>query len=133
MVYFIVVVFVKSWNLQLINLLNLLHVNDRFVARPDQWSSKQASKLSTYKEILKTFGSGEVNSSENGSFLAHTSKKMPQLEDLKKMRKEIDNIVSSPAPFFSTSGYKEKPNKVEKRRKKFSRISVDDKSSNLIQ
>ena len=45
------------------------------------------------------------------------------------MRKEIDNTISSPAPFLSTSGYKGKPNKEEKREKKFARISVDDKSS----
>ncbi|PON78276.1 Coatomer beta subunit [Trema orientale] len=92
---------------------------DGFATRPDQWMSKQASKQSAYKEFHETFGSGEIHSSKSGSFLTHTSKKMLQPEGLKKMRKEIDNTLPSPAPFLSTSAYKGKPNKAEKRRQKY--------------
>ncbi|GMN36748.1 hypothetical protein TIFTF001_006256 [Ficus carica] len=88
-----------------------------FATRPDQWRSKQASKQSAYKEFHATFGSGEIKSSKHGSFLAHASKEMPRPEGIKKMRKEIDDSLSSPVPFLSNSGFKGKPQKAGKHKK----------------
>ncbi|XP_062087956.1 pumilio homolog 23 isoform X2 [Humulus lupulus] len=104
------------------HLLRKLDV-EGFTARPDQWRSRQTSKQATYDEFHSTFGSGDINSSKSGNFLTHTYKNATQPEGIKKMRAEIDNTLTSPAPFLSNSGSKGKSNKPEKRRNKYARTS----------
>ncbi|KAG7992149.1 hypothetical protein I3843_02G113500 [Carya illinoinensis] len=98
---------------------------DRFAAQPDQWRSKLASKQSAYDEFYATFGSGEAKPLKNEGFLADISKHSSHPKDLKEMRKEIDNHLSSGVPFLSTSGFKSKPKKADQHSRKHPETLVD--------
>ncbi|KAG2722487.1 hypothetical protein I3760_02G130300 [Carya illinoinensis] len=98
---------------------------DRFAAQPDQWRSKLASKQTAYDEFYATFGSGEAKPLKNEGFLADISKHSSHPKDLKEMRKEIDNHLSSGVPFLSTSGFKSKPKKADQHSRKHPETSVD--------
>lgn len=54
---------------------------------------------------------------------------MPRSEGIKKMRKEIDDSLSSPVPFLSNSGFKGKPQNAGKQKKNKARIATDGDSS----
>lgn len=101
-------------------------VYGRFAARPDQWRSRQASKLSAYKEFCATFGSSENKTSKNGKFLSDTSEKVSRPETIKIMRKEIADSLASSTPFLSKTAFKRKPKAAEECGKKYAKISVDD-------
>ncbi|XP_035539256.1 pumilio homolog 23 isoform X2 [Juglans regia] len=98
---------------------------DRFATQPDQWRSKLASKQSAYDEFYATFGSGEAKPLKNEGFLADFSKHSSHPKDLKEMRKEIGNQLSSGVPFLSTSGFKSKPKKTDQHSRKHPETSVD--------
>lgn len=69
---------------------------DGFSRRPEQWRSKQKSKLSVYKEFLAEFGSAEdgfANKRKNPP--ADNSNKASEQTNVKKLRKEIDNVLAS--------------------------------------
>lgn len=69
---------------------------DGFSRQPEQWRSRQKSKLAVYKEFLAEFGSAEGDSSKRRKNTpADTSKKPSQKANIKKMRKEIDNVLMS--------------------------------------
>ncbi|KAJ8447540.1 hypothetical protein Cgig2_031153 [Carnegiea gigantea] len=68
---------------------------DGFSRQPEQWRSRQKSKLAVYKEFLAEFSSAEGDSSKRKNTPADTSKKPSQKTNIKKMRKEIDNVLMS--------------------------------------
>ncbi|KAI4355356.1 hypothetical protein L6164_004137 [Bauhinia variegata] len=103
---------------------------DGFVARPDHWRSKQASKESTYKEFHAMFGSGGTKSAKKGGFLADTSKHKSHPSNLKEVRKEIHKSLSSSVPFLSMSGRKRKSEKAKPKSNKDTQMGGDDKNSN---
>lgn len=105
-------------------LIHLAYYN-RFAAQPDQWRSKLASKQTAYDEFYATFGSGEAKPLKNEGFLADISKHSSHPKDLKEMRKEIDNHLSSGVPFLSTSGFKSKPKKADQHSRKHPETLVD--------
>ncbi|KAL9273192.1 Pumilio homolog 23-like protein [Drosera capensis] len=61
---------------------------------PDQWRSRQKSKLSVYKDFLAEF-SEEPCPFMKKSFLPDNPKKVTQQSNLKKMREEIDASLTS--------------------------------------
>lgn len=61
---------------------------------PDQWRSRQKSKLSVYKDFLAEF-SEEPRPYMKKSFLPDNPKKVTQQSNLKKMREEIDASLAS--------------------------------------
>ncbi|XP_015901153.3 pumilio homolog 23 [Ziziphus jujuba] len=97
-----------------------------FAARPDQWRSRQASKLSAYNEFCATFGSGENKTSKNSGFLSDTSEKVSRPETIKQMRKEIADGLASSTPFLSKTAFKRKPKEAKERGKKYAKTSADD-------
>ncbi|GAU46980.1 hypothetical protein TSUD_190170 [Trifolium subterraneum] len=90
---------------------------DRFAASPDHWRSKQASKESTYKEFYATFGSSDTRSTKNDGFLADTSNNKSNPNNLKEMRKEIDQSLGS-SSFLSTDGFNRNPKNAKQKNKK---------------
>ncbi|KAL2933714.1 Pumilio-like protein 23, partial [Bienertia sinuspersici] len=68
---------------------------DGFSRRPEQWRSRQKSKLNIYKEFLAEFGDTESGSWERKNPPTDTSKKVSQQTGIKKMRQEIDNVLAS--------------------------------------
>lgn len=105
-------------------LIQLAYYN-RFATQPDQWRSKLASKQSAYEEFYATFGSSEAKPLKNEGFLADISKHSSHPKDLKEMRKEIDNHLSSGVPFLSNYGFKSKPKKADQHGRKHPKTSVD--------
>ncbi|KAL5061386.1 hypothetical protein RYX36_032990 [Vicia faba] len=88
---------------------------DGFAASPDHWRSKQVSKESTYKDFYATFGSGDTRSSKNDGFLADTSNNKSNPNNVKEMRKEIDQSLGS--SFLSTDSLNRNPKKAKKNKK----------------
>lgn len=91
----------------------LIYCN-RFAASPDHWRSKQASKESTYKEFYATFGSSDTRSTKNDGFLADTSNNKSSSNNVKEMRKEIDQSLGS-SSFLSTDGFNRNPKKAKQK------------------
>ncbi|XP_058753407.1 pumilio homolog 23 [Vicia villosa] len=89
---------------------------DGFAASPDHWRSKQVSKESTYKDFYATFGSGNTRSAKNDGFLADTSNNKSNPNNVKEMRKEIDQSLGS-SSFLSTDSLNRNPKKAKKNKK----------------
>lgn len=86
---------------------------NRFAASPDHWRSKQVSKESTYKDFYATFGSGDTRSAKNDGFLADASNNKSNPNNVKEMRKEIDQSLGS-SSFLSTDSLNKKAKKNKK-------------------
>lgn len=67
---------------------------DGFARRRDQWKSRLSSKQTTYKEFTATFGS-ETISKNNSHLAAQPSFPSTSQQNLKKMRKEIDQCLET--------------------------------------
>ncbi|KAH9612993.1 hypothetical protein KSS87_020012 [Heliosperma pusillum] len=67
---------------------------DGYSRRPEQWVSRQKSKLSFYKDFLVESGETENRSSKRKTPTADNSKKTAQQTDIKKMRQEIDTLLT---------------------------------------
>ncbi|KAK4791638.1 hypothetical protein SAY86_032051 [Trapa natans] len=72
-----------------------------YAERPEQWKKKLESKQSVYKEFYSIFGSGEATSHRDDSLAVNTSKKKRKSTDMKQLRKEIDQSLTSATPFLS--------------------------------
>lgn len=101
---------------------------DGFAASPDHWRSKQASKESTYKEFYATFGSSDTRSTKNDGFLADTSNNKSNSNNVKEMRKEIDQSLGS-SSFLSTDGFNRNPKKAKQKNKKNTEIGGNEDDS----
>lgn len=98
---------------------------DGFVASPDHWRSKQASKESAYRDFYNTFGSSDTKLTKNDAFLADTSNKKSNKKTVKEMRKEIDQSLGSAAPFLSVQNFRRNSKKAKQKNKKNAQISGD--------
>ncbi|CAJ2631224.1 unnamed protein product [Trifolium pratense] len=98
---------------------------DGYAASPDHWRSKQASKESTYKEFYATFGSNDTRSMKNDGFLADTSNNKSNPNNVKEMRKEIDQSLGS-SSFLSMDGFNRNPKKAKQKNKKNAEIGVNE-------
>jgi nucleolar protein 9 len=105
----------------------LIYCN-RFAASPDHWRSKQASKESTYKEFYATFGSSDTKTTKNDGFLADTSNNKSNPNNVKEMRKEIDQSLGS-SSFLSTDGFNRNPKKAKQKNKKNAEIGGNEDDS----
>ncbi|KAK2365337.1 pumilio [Trifolium repens] len=101
---------------------------DGFAASPDHWRSKQASKESTYKEFYATFGSSDTKTTKNDGFLADTSNNKSNPNNVKEMRKEIDQSLGS-SSFLSTDGFNRNPKKAKQKNKKNAEIGGNEDDS----
>ncbi|XP_045794818.1 pumilio homolog 23 isoform X2 [Trifolium pratense] len=101
---------------------------DGYAASPDHWRSKQASKESTYKEFYATFGSNDTRSMKNDGFLADTSNNKSNPNNVKEMRKEIDQSLGS-SSFLSMDGFNRNPKKAKQKNKKNAEIGVNEDDS----
>jgi len=106
----------------------LLIYCNRFAASPDHWRSKQASKESTYKEFYATFGSSDTRSTKNDGFLADTLNNKSNSNNVKEMRKEIDQSLGS-SSFLSTDGVNRNPKKAKQKNKKNTEIGGNEDDS----
>ncbi|KAL9247238.1 hypothetical protein vseg_020690 [Gypsophila vaccaria] len=68
---------------------------DGYLRRPEQWVSRQKAKLSFYKDFLVESGEAENTSSKRKNPPIDNSKKAAQQTNIKKMRQEIDTVLSS--------------------------------------
>ncbi|XP_019440483.1 PREDICTED: pumilio homolog 23 [Lupinus angustifolius] len=100
-----------------------------YAASPDHWRSKQASKESTYKDFYATFGSSNTKSTKNDGFLADNSNTKSNPKNVKEMRKEIDQSLTSAAPFLSMHGMNKNPKDAKKKHKRNAQDGAEDDNS----
>lgn len=97
----------------------------RFSRGPEQWRSRQKSKLTVYKEFLAEFNEADCGLPEMKNPPVDSSKKASQQTDMKKMRQEIDNVLSS----FPTSDVSKKLKRKKKDRENHGDNNVEQKPS----
>lgn len=68
---------------------------DGFSRRPEQWRSRQKSKLTVYKDYLAEFVEEERGSRERKNPPTDSLKKAAQQTSIKTMRQEIDSVLAS--------------------------------------
>ncbi|XP_056685054.1 pumilio homolog 23 isoform X2 [Spinacia oleracea] len=98
---------------------------DGFARRPEQWSSRQKSKLTVYKDFLAEFSEPETGSWERKNPPPDVSKKATQQTNMKQMRQEIDTVLAS----FTNSDSSKKHKKQKKSGKDHGDDNVEQKSS----
>lgn len=98
---------------------------DGFSRGPEQWRSRQKSKLTVYKEFLAEFNEADCGLPEMKNPPVDSSKKASQQTDMKKMRQEIDNVLSS----FPTSDVSKKLKRKKKDRENHGDNNVEQKPS----
>lgn len=96
-----------------------------FARRPEQWSSRQKSKLTVYKDFLAEFSEPETGSWERKNPPPDVSKKATQQTNMKQMRQEIDTVLAS----FTNSDSSKKHKKQKKSGKDHGDDNVEQKSS----
>ncbi|KAK9724318.1 hypothetical protein RND81_05G063800 [Saponaria officinalis] len=68
---------------------------DGYSRRPEQWVSRQKSKLLFYKDFVAESVEAENKSSKRKNPPVDNSKKAVQQTNMKKLREEIDTVLSS--------------------------------------
>lgn len=75
------------------------HFSFRLSRRPEQWRSRQKSKINVYKEFLAEFVDEDIGLSEKKNPPANNSSTKAavpeQTNTIKKMRQEIDSALAS--------------------------------------
>ncbi|KAL3720718.1 hypothetical protein ACJRO7_005517 [Eucalyptus globulus] len=86
-----------------------------YASHADQWRSRQVSKQTTYDEFRAIFGSSGTKSSGNDSFPTdtNTSKRASQTANIKQIRKEIDDRLSSAVPSLVKSDLRQREERAE--------------------
>uniref|UniRef100_A0A803KQU6 Uncharacterized protein n=2 Tax=Chenopodium quinoa TaxID=63459 RepID=A0A803KQU6_CHEQI len=97
---------------------------DGFSRQPEQWRSRQKSKLTVYKDFLAEFVDAEsVSWEKKNPPTADLSKKATQQTNIKKMRQEIDTVLAS----FTSSDSSKKHKKQKKSGKEQADNDVEQK------
>ncbi|XP_074268283.1 pumilio homolog 23 isoform X2 [Silene latifolia] len=79
---------------------------DGYSRRPEQWLSRQKAKLAFYKDFQVESVETESKSSKRKTPTADNSKKEAQQSDIKKMRQEIDTVLTSSSALTDSKKHK---------------------------